>query len=117
MSQLHLNRIVKLLDTQRGIKSYTEQTGGGIATIYVGEVDDDGTPELMAGPGQFTSSTDTDPLGDTDDFYISPDCDSPDHDDPELNYTAKPDDTEEDLTNHIAEILHIRRHRAGLCCG
>lgn len=38
---------------EAGVEAYVEQTGGGVATIFAGDVGDDLVPQIAAGPGWF----------------------------------------------------------------
>ena len=73
MSELNLDTVVENLKS-RNVKAYVEQTGGGCATILVGEVTD-GRAEVLAGPGWFSGPAWTEGRADTEDFYIGPDDD------------------------------------------
>lgn len=64
---------------RRGVHSYVEQTGGGVATIYAGPQHEEpgwGTRwACLAGPGWFDGPLWTLPVGDLGDFYVGPDDD------------------------------------------
>lgn len=79
MTEFSMDGVVDALNAA-GFKAYTEQTGGGCATIYAGEryVDGEGDTrfQILAGPGWFAGEgLWTEPRADTDDFYIGPDDD------------------------------------------
>jgi hypothetical protein len=72
---LNLDKIVDVLH-MAGIAAYVEQTGGGCATIFVGEVKEvDGDPRytVLAGPGWFEGPGWSNGRGQTDDFSVGPD--------------------------------------------
>lgn len=91
---------------ERGIPAYVEQTGGGTATIMVGEqktrtvmgVDEDGRYDVLVGPGWFEGPMGfINGRGDTGDLSIGPD------DDGVADYTqAEADWTEAEV---IAEVV------------
>jgi hypothetical protein len=57
---LNLDTLAELI-RQRGLKAAIEHTGGGCATIYVGEPDTDGFYLVAAGAGHFDGANWTDP--------------------------------------------------------
>lgn len=61
-----------------GIEADVAQTGGGVATLLVGNETDDGRAEIAVGPGSFATATDGTVRGiaDTEELYIGPDDDS-----------------------------------------
>ena len=59
-----------------GIKSATWHTGGGCATIYLGEPDDEGFYSVVGGPGSYNHTSDN-PIGYYDDFYIGGEEENP----------------------------------------
>ncbi|MEU7822943.1 hypothetical protein [Catellatospora sp. NPDC049133] len=72
---ISFDRIVALLDDE-GVKAYVEQTGGGTATIYIGEtvtIGGEEQYELAAGPGSFEGPGWTEGTSDTANFSISRD--------------------------------------------
>jgi hypothetical protein len=86
--ELDFDKIVALLKG-KGINAYVEQTGGGTATIYAGElkargkgaaigaekVFDDDRWDASAGPGWFAGPGWTRGRGGTEEFYVGPDDD------------------------------------------
>ena len=78
MSEFSMNEVTEALHAL-GHPAYTEQTGGGCATIYAGpRWDEPGWGSryaAIAGPGWFANYRWTDPRGDTDDFYVGADDD------------------------------------------
>jgi hypothetical protein len=74
---LNLEKIVDVL-RMAGIPAYVEQSGGGCATIYVGEAQEvNGDPRyaVLAGPGWFEGPGWSNGRGQTDDFSVGPDDD------------------------------------------
>lgn len=77
-ADINMDRIVEGL-RQEGVRAYVEQTGGGCATIYIGETIPDSKGagwdgyELCAGPGWFDGPGWTLARGARSDFYIGPD--------------------------------------------
>lgn len=76
--ELDFDRIVQILNEQ-GIKAYTEQTGGGTATIYAGTpVHEEGWGDrypAVAGPGYFAGPGWTHGTGTKGEFCVGPDDD------------------------------------------
>ena len=62
-----LNVLTELIQ-QRGFNAYVEHTGGGCATIYVGDADSDGFYLAAAGAGHFDGINWTEPRGTWGDF-------------------------------------------------
>jgi hypothetical protein len=106
MATLDMDRIVDLL-AERGIASYVEQTGGGCATIQVGQpVPDaagDGRYPVLGGPGWFEGPGWTRARADTADFSVGPDDDGIAE-----PWSAGPDTTEADVADEIAARLTPR---------
>jgi hypothetical protein len=125
MAEVSFDKIVDELRKQ-DIPAYVEQTGGGVATIMVGEQTDREEPiyrwsegnreqtgtqvvpryDVLAGPGSFAGPGWTNAYGDTADLAVGPD------DDGDSQYwTADPTrDTEEDV---VAEIIRQYRRSTG----
>lgn len=78
MTVVRFDRITDALKA-RGIPAYTEQTGGGVATIFAGpRWEEPGWGHrytVLCGPGWFQDSHFTNPHGDTEDLNIGPDDD------------------------------------------
>lgn len=79
-SRIDMDRVVWHVE-QGGVKAYVEQTGGGCATIYAGDLDEwpdqygDKRYAVAAGPGWFEGPGWIRPYGDATDFHIGPDDD------------------------------------------
>ena len=82
------------------LPAYVEMTGGGVATIYVGERDEDDRFLLAIGPGTFNWSDDGGAsvfyLGD---LYVGPDDDG--------EYPAAVVTTLDQLTQAVGDLLRI----------
>ena len=65
----------RLAEMVRGfaMPAVIEQSGGGIATMYVGEFNDDGYALIIAGPGWFEGPGWTNPRASLDEFSWGPD--------------------------------------------
>ncbi len=103
---ISLDRIVSLLNA-RGIAAYVEETSGGVATVYVGAPHGGFNAELLAGSGWFEGPpgpTET-AWADTGYLFVGPPWQDP------ATWSARLDDTEESLTDRIADTLIV--HRAG----
>lgn len=59
---------------RRGVSAYVQQTGGGCATVYIGNIIND-YYEMAAGPGWFNGPAWTLPRARWGDFYYGPDDD------------------------------------------
>ena len=64
----------------RGVKAYVEHTGGGVATIYTGDPDDDGYYVAAAGPGVIQHRDYGMNVAHRGDFYVGPDGDEDTYD-------------------------------------
>lgn len=102
MSELNGDTILKGLH-DAGIPAYAEQTGGGTATLYIGNThkDENGDDrwQLCAGPGSFDGPGWINPRFDTVEFNIGPD------DDGESDSLYVPEDWDEDRC--VKEMLRI----------
>lgn len=104
MSEVKLDEVVEALRSA-GVKSYVEQTGGGTATLMVGEpAGDEDRYDVLVGPGWFNGLGWTDGIVDTLDCYIGPD------DEGQSDYTT----TEEGWTvaDIVAEVLRQLRRES-----
>jgi hypothetical protein len=76
MSVIRLDHVTDALKA-RGVPAYTEQTGGGVATIYAGpRWEEDGWGyryAALCGPGWFQDSHFTNPHADTGDLNVGAD--------------------------------------------
>jgi hypothetical protein len=96
------------------IPAYVEQTGGGVATIFVGPLDKEGYTPVAMGPGWFEGPGWTDGRGSTDEFWIGPDqwavesglLGITDAQVRPLEYEAKHSDTVESLAGRAATLFH-----------
>ena len=103
--ELDLDKIVRLLNEEYKIESYVGQTGGGTATLLIGEEIGD-RYELLAGPGWFEGPGWTNGRATNEEFYIGPDDDGAT--DP---YVSHPDWDEAKAALHIAMALEELRGR------
>lgn len=79
-SDFSMDELVDLIEA-RGVSAYVQQTGGGTATIYMGDempelnCGDDDCPHyvLAAGPGVFSWNADEPSIGTFGDFCYGPD--------------------------------------------
>jgi hypothetical protein len=60
---------------ESGVPALVEQSGGGCATLYVGEPDEFNRFPVIAGPGWFEGRGFTKPRADVSDFSFGPDDD------------------------------------------
>lgn len=56
-----MNWIALQIEEMTGVCAYVEQTGGGVATIFAGELDEEGVPPFAVGPGHFDGPNWTEP--------------------------------------------------------
>lgn len=106
---INLDRIAERLVTD-GIAAYVEQTGGGCATIMVGEhaADAKGDPRYQAvvGPGWFEGPGWTNARAALDELYIGPDDDGDSYD---AVYATKNTDTEDTIIDEIKRQIATRQ--------
>lgn len=69
---IDFDEVVRLLK-EADLPAYVEQTGGGTATISVGEKRSNERYDILVGPGWFEGPGWTNGRGSTDDLYIGPD--------------------------------------------
>lgn len=86
---------------RHGLPARVEQTGGGVATLYVGEYDADGRALAIAGPGWFEGPYWTEPRATFDEFSWGPD------DDGESEHTMET--APRDLEELAADIVEFAR--------
>jgi len=102
VTDIDFDRITDLVNAA-GIPAYTEQTGGGCATIYIGNARRDAHGDLryplLAGPGWFAGPGWTNPKGTTADLYIGPDDDGASE-----AWAATDDDTTDTVAARIIEM-------------
>ena len=79
--------------TVRGIPAHVEMTGGWVATVYIGHRHDDGTYDLIAGPGSYTPGASTAHVAE---FAVGPDDDATTQ-----PWTTTRTDTIDTITEHI----------------
>lgn len=82
------------LITEHGHRATVEQTGGGVATIYVGEYDANHRALLAAGPGRFDGPAWTKARGSFDEFFWGRDDD------------GESTPTQESTPRSLADIAH-----------
>lgn len=72
----NMDRVAEVLRETHGIAAYVEMTGGGCATLFIGERDADGRYELLAGPGTYQHRDTGFSVASMWEFFIGPDDNS-----------------------------------------
>lgn len=110
---INMDKVVRILKDEYDIHAYVEQTGGGTATIFAGElrsverkaitgvVVTEDRWQAVAGPGWFEGPGWTNARGDVSDFYIGPDDDG--EADPVM---AEKTWSETDIARSIASVVN-----------
>ena len=78
-TEFSLSKVVELL-ARDGVKAELMQTGGGNATLYLGDPDKDGFYPVLCGPGLYNWDNPALSVGDIREFFIGKDGESGDED-------------------------------------
>lgn len=98
--EVSAGRLLTALGEVIGDRSaFVEQTGGGVATIYVGEADENGRYELAIGPGSYNWSVPGDSVFALSELYVGPDDDG---------------ETTPATVRNLAQVAYAARHHLGI---